>query len=181
MINMETMRTEQNSLGLLEALSEELWGNVNSRMEMSATPAQDVYEIRPREERDGFDLISDRLQDGPIWYAGPDAVRRAVAYAKTALAPARTGRSSACFMKRATSSKRTSTRAISRSDEFLLQCLRQASRRERHFASSTNDDPERVRLKRRVRKIGRRELYLSPLNCLDAQKPLRILFPWRRE
>jgi hypothetical protein len=49
---------------------------------MSATPAQDVYEIRPRKDRDGFDLTSDRLQYGPIWYAGPDAVRRAVAYAK---------------------------------------------------------------------------------------------------
>jgi len=79
---MEAMRTEQNRLGLLEALSNKLWGNANSRMEMSATPAQDVYEIRPREERDGFDLIGDRLQDGPIWYAGPDAVRYAVAYAK---------------------------------------------------------------------------------------------------
>ena len=42
-----------------------------------------------------------------------------------------------------------------RSGEFLLQCLTQASRRERHFASRTNGDPERVRLKRRVRKIGR--------------------------
>jgi hypothetical protein len=51
-------------------------------MEMSATPAQDVYEIRPRKDRDGFDLVSDRLRYGPIWYAGPDAVRRAVAYAK---------------------------------------------------------------------------------------------------
>ena len=38
----------------------------NSRMEMSATTAQDVYEIRPRKDRDGFDLISDRLQYGPI-------------------------------------------------------------------------------------------------------------------
>jgi hypothetical protein len=63
---MEAMRTEQNSLGLLEA----------------ATPAQDVYEIRPRKDRDGFDLISDRLRYSPIWYAGPDAVRCAVAYAK---------------------------------------------------------------------------------------------------
>jgi hypothetical protein len=44
-------------------------------------PAQDVYEIRPRKDRDGFDLISDRLRYGPIWYAGPDAVRYAVAYA----------------------------------------------------------------------------------------------------
>ena len=77
-----SMRTEQNSLGLLEALSDKLWGNANSRMEMSATPAQDVYEIRPRKNRDGFDLISDRLRFGPIWYAGPDAVRYAVAYAK---------------------------------------------------------------------------------------------------
>ena len=76
------MRTEQNSLGLLEALSDKLWGNTNSRMEMSATPLQDVYEIRPRKDRDGFDLIGDRLRFGPIWYAGPDAVRYAVAYAK---------------------------------------------------------------------------------------------------
>ena len=53
---------------------------------MSATEAkcteEDFYEIRPREDQDGFDLISDRLPYGPIWYAGPDAVRNAVAYAK---------------------------------------------------------------------------------------------------
>ena len=76
------MRTEQNSLGLVEASSDKLLGDANSRMEMSSTPAQDVYEIRPRKERDGFDLISDRLRRGPIWYAGPDAVRNAVAFAK---------------------------------------------------------------------------------------------------
>jgi hypothetical protein len=45
-------------------------------------PPQDVYEIRPRNDRDGFDLISDRLRRGPIWYAGPDAVRNAVSFAK---------------------------------------------------------------------------------------------------
>ena len=77
------VRSKQKGRGVLEALTDKLWGNANSRMEMSATPAQDVYEIRPREERDGFDLIGDRLRDGPIWYAGPDAVRRAVAYANT--------------------------------------------------------------------------------------------------
>ena len=53
---------------------------------MSATEAkcteEDRYEIRPREDQDGFDLISDRLPYGPIWYTGPDAVRNAVAYAK---------------------------------------------------------------------------------------------------
>ena len=78
---MEATRTEQNSLGLLEAIRQ-AFGGENNRMEMSASPAQDVYEIRPREDRGGFDLISDRLRYGPIWYAGPDAVRCAVAYAK---------------------------------------------------------------------------------------------------
>jgi len=38
--------------------------------------------VRPREDRDGFNLISDRFRYGPIWYAGPDAVRNAIAYAK---------------------------------------------------------------------------------------------------
>ena len=73
-------RTEQPWVA--RGSSDKLLGDANSRMEMSATPAQDVYEIRPRKDRDGFDLIGDRLRFGPIWYAGPDAVRYAVAYAK---------------------------------------------------------------------------------------------------
>jgi hypothetical protein len=48
---------------------------------MCSTTAHDVYEVRPRKDGDGFDLISDRLRYGPIWYAGPDAVRNALAYA----------------------------------------------------------------------------------------------------
>jgi hypothetical protein len=79
---MKAMRTEQNRVGLVEAPLDELLVDANSRMEMSSTPAQDVYEIRPRKERDGFDLISDRLRRGPVWYSGPDAVRNAVAFAK---------------------------------------------------------------------------------------------------
>ena len=75
-------RSEEKGRGVLEALTDKLWGNANSRIEMSATPAQDVYEIRPRKDRHGVDLIGDRLRFGPIWYAGPDAVRYAVAYAK---------------------------------------------------------------------------------------------------
>jgi hypothetical protein len=46
------------------------------------TIGHDVYEVRSRKSRDGVDLISDRFRYGPIWYAGPDAVRNAVAYAK---------------------------------------------------------------------------------------------------
>jgi len=79
---MKATRTKQNSLGLVETPSDKLLGHANSRMEMSSTPAQDVYEIRPRKGRDGFDLISDGLRRGPIWYAGPDAVRNAIAFAK---------------------------------------------------------------------------------------------------
>jgi hypothetical protein len=79
---MKAMRTEQNSLGWADASSAKLWGDANNQMEMCSTPAQDVYEVRPRKGLDGFNLISDRLRRGPIWYAGPDAIRNAVAFAK---------------------------------------------------------------------------------------------------
>jgi len=79
---MDAMDTEYRSLGLVEARAHKLFGGATSRIEMSSSPAQDVYEIRPRKERDGFDLISDGLRRGPIWYSGPDAVRNAVAFAK---------------------------------------------------------------------------------------------------
>ena len=49
---------------------------------LGQTTGCDVYEVRPRKSRDGVDLISDQFRYGPIWYAGPDAVRNAVAYAK---------------------------------------------------------------------------------------------------
>jgi hypothetical protein len=38
-----------------------------------------LYEVRPRKDRRGFDLISDRLPFGRLWYAEPDD---AVEYAK---------------------------------------------------------------------------------------------------
>jgi len=72
-------RSEQNKIGLPEVVPGKLRWNLNSRM-LDAAP--DVYEIHPRKDGDGFDLISDRLRRGPIWYAGPDAVQNAVAYAK---------------------------------------------------------------------------------------------------
>jgi hypothetical protein len=82
MSHMNAMRMEQDNLGFVEAPLDKLWGNAKSGMEMSLAPAQDVYEVRPRKDGYGFDLISDRLRRGPIWYAGPDAIRNAVAYAK---------------------------------------------------------------------------------------------------
>ena len=49
---------------------------------LGGTTSCDLYEVRPRKSGDGVDLISDRFRYGSIWYAGPDAVRNAVAYAK---------------------------------------------------------------------------------------------------
>ena len=54
----------------------------NGQNSLWGTAGCDVYEVRPRKSRDGVHLISDRFRYGPIWYAGPDAVRNAVAYAK---------------------------------------------------------------------------------------------------
>ena len=54
----------------------------NGQNSLGGTSGCDVYEVRPRKGGDGVDLISDQFRNGPIWYAGPDAVRNAVAYAK---------------------------------------------------------------------------------------------------
>src|SRR5262249_1672899 len=50
----EAKRNEQNSIGV--------------------SAADDVYELRLRKDRDGFDLVGDGFRSGPIWYSGPDAV-----------------------------------------------------------------------------------------------------------
>jgi hypothetical protein len=41
-----------------------------------------VYEVRPRKDRRGFDLISDALPFGRLWYRGKDAINNAIGYAK---------------------------------------------------------------------------------------------------
>jgi len=40
------------------------------------------YEVRPRKDNRGIDLISDALPFGRLWYGGPNAVSNAVDYAK---------------------------------------------------------------------------------------------------
>ena len=40
------------------------------------------YEVRPRKDRRGFDLISDALPFGRLWYDGPEAVANAIGYAQ---------------------------------------------------------------------------------------------------
>jgi hypothetical protein len=41
-----------------------------------------VYEVRPRKDKRGVDLISDALPFGRLWYAGLNAAEHAVGYAQ---------------------------------------------------------------------------------------------------
>ncbi len=41
-----------------------------------------VYEVRPRKDKRGVDLISDALPFGRLWYGEPNAVANATGYAK---------------------------------------------------------------------------------------------------
>jgi hypothetical protein len=41
-----------------------------------------VYEVRPPKDHRGFDLISDVLAFGALWYGDPDAIANAIGYAK---------------------------------------------------------------------------------------------------
>jgi hypothetical protein len=46
------------------------------------TSSQHVYEVRPRKDHRGVDLISDALPFGRLWYGEPDAISNAIGYAK---------------------------------------------------------------------------------------------------
>jgi hypothetical protein len=46
------------------------------------TNSQHVYEVRPRRDKRGFDLISDVLPFGGLWYSEPNAATNAISYAK---------------------------------------------------------------------------------------------------
>ena len=37
-----------------------------------------IYEVRPRKDRRGFDLISDALPFGRLWYGEPNAITNAI-------------------------------------------------------------------------------------------------------
>jgi len=41
-----------------------------------------AYEVRPRKDKRGFDVISDVLPFGWLWYGGTKAVGNAIGYAK---------------------------------------------------------------------------------------------------
>jgi hypothetical protein len=64
----------------LESLLKAKW----QRIRPPAPPriSTHVYEIRPRGDKHGIDLISDVLPFSPLWYAGPTAISNAISFAK---------------------------------------------------------------------------------------------------
>jgi hypothetical protein len=44
--------------------------------------SQHLYEVRPRKDHRGVDLISDVLPFGRLWYGEPDAISNAIDYPK---------------------------------------------------------------------------------------------------
>jgi hypothetical protein len=59
---------------------QQLWARSEKR-KRSMTSIH-VYEIRPRTDKHGFDLISDALRLSPLWYPGPNAISNAIRFAK---------------------------------------------------------------------------------------------------
>jgi len=74
------------------------------------TGSKHVYEVRPRKDRRGVDLISDALPFGRLWYGDPNANSNAVEYAKF--------RSRSNDAELGNVIERTSTREILRSGEL---------------------------------------------------------------
>jgi hypothetical protein len=46
------------------------------------TRAQHIYEVRPRKDKRGVDLLSDVLPFGRLWYGEPKAISSAIGYAQ---------------------------------------------------------------------------------------------------
>jgi hypothetical protein len=58
-------------------------GTVNGSVRAGAmTNSQCVYEVRPRKDKRGVDLISGALPFGRLCYGEPDAVSNVISYAK---------------------------------------------------------------------------------------------------
>ena len=64
----------------LESILKAKWQRI--RPPAAPTISKHVYEIRPRADKHGIDLISDVLPYGPLWYAGPNAISNAIGFAK---------------------------------------------------------------------------------------------------
>jgi hypothetical protein len=64
----------------LEAFLKAKWQMI--RPPNRSTIRTDVYEIRPRADKHGVDLVTAALPYSPMWYRGPKAIRDAINHAK---------------------------------------------------------------------------------------------------
>jgi hypothetical protein len=55
---------------------------VQTQRPLSLTNPAHVYEVRPRKDKCGVDLISDALPSGRLCYGDPDAITSAIGYAR---------------------------------------------------------------------------------------------------
>ena len=62
-------------------LVQQRWGKSDRHKRSSISI--DIYEIRPRPDKQGFDLSGDALRYSPLWYRGSNAVMDAVRYARS--------------------------------------------------------------------------------------------------
>jgi hypothetical protein len=72
-----------SSMSILATKSREFLAFVvGSSKGLGVTAAIHSYEVRPRKDKRGVDLISGALPFGRLWYAEPNAVSNAIGYAK---------------------------------------------------------------------------------------------------
>jgi hypothetical protein len=76
----QTTRAFSHCYTSLESFLKAKWQRI--RPPAPPTISTDVYEIRPRDDKHGIDLISDVLPYSPLWYAGPTAISNAISFAK---------------------------------------------------------------------------------------------------
>ena len=62
------------------------WGKAGNALaiknELPTVQVMHAYEVRPRSDKRGVDLISDTLPFGRLWYGEPNAISNAIGYAK---------------------------------------------------------------------------------------------------
>jgi hypothetical protein len=74
------MKTFLQNSASLESFLKTKWQMM--RRPKGSTIRTNVYEIRPRADKHGVDLVGDALPYSPMWYRGPKAITDAIDYAK---------------------------------------------------------------------------------------------------
>jgi len=74
-----TLKTFLQHSASLESFLKVKWQMM--RLPKRSTIRTDVYEIRPRADKHGVDLVGDALPYSPMWYRGPKAITDAIDHA----------------------------------------------------------------------------------------------------